>query len=118
MLTKLKELAARFITWIKGLVLRYGLWTVVTGSLLVLFVLYRIDDAELFAWKSLLVTAGGPGLGLWIDRIAFPYGRPDKLVDPDEDGAWSDIEVKLFNGACLRRVIIMSACILALASGV
>lgn len=45
--------------------------------------------------------------GMWCDRSAFPYGRPDRLVDPNEDGKWELEEAILFTGACLRRVGIM-----------
>ncbi len=69
-------------------------------------------DIVVLVHKAATVFLGAIS-GMWCDRSAFPYGRPDRLVDPDEDGEWSAAEAVLFSGACLRRVGVMIGFMLA-----
>lgn len=45
--------------------------------------------------------------GYWIDRVTFPYARPDKIILRDG----------LVNSAMLRRSIIMAACMICVGLG-
>ena len=55
--------------------------------------------------------AVGAFVGYWIDRALFPYARPHEYFD---DGAGSE-SANLFAFACIRRVLIVCACIIAAA---
>lgn len=65
-------------------------------------------DMIVLVHKAATIVLGAVG-GMYLDRSAFPYGRPDRLVDPNEDGAWEIEEAVVFTGACIRRAIVMSA---------
>lgn len=65
-------------------------------------------DIIVLVHKAATIVLGAVG-GMYLDRSAFPYGRPDRLVDPNEDGAWEIEEAVVFTGACIRRAIVMSA---------
>ncbi len=69
-------------------------------------------DIIVLIHKAATIALGAVG-GMALDRSAFPYGRPDRLVDPNEDGVWSLAEAVLFTGACIRRAIVMSSLMFA-----
>lgn len=54
--------------------------------------------------KFSLVTLAAV-LGFWLDRHLFPHGRPDQLLG----------RIDWYNAACLRRAVVVSACILGVA---
>lgn len=45
--------------------------------------------------------------GYWIDRVTFPYARPDKIENGKD----------VLNTAMLRRAIIMAACMICVGLG-
>jgi Putative 2/3 transmembrane domain holin len=53
-------------------------------------------------------------LGRWLHWALFPYGRPDKLVDPDEDGKWETGEAIVFATAMLCQAVIIWAAVTAM----
>ena len=63
-------------------------------------------QAPVVLYKFCLVTLGGV-LGYWLDRALFPYARPHELLDEE----W------IMSLACLRRALIVLACVLGLTLG-
>lgn len=46
--------------------------------------------------------------GMWLDRSAFPYGRPDNIVrNPDDAEPWDVGDAVAFSGACIRRALVL-----------
>ena len=63
---------------------------------------------------SLVATAAV--VGYWIDRAAFPYARPDALLDI-KDGADHMTLCVLMSAAMLRRAFIVGATMLSIGLG-
>jgi hypothetical protein len=53
-------------------------------------------------------------LGAWLHWALFPYGRPDRLVDPEEPGQWQTGEAIVFATAMLCRALIVWAAVTAM----
>lgn len=78
------------------------------GQVLTLWSMAVPGDIVVLVHKAATVVLGAIA-GMWCDRSSYPYGRPDRLVDPNEDGKWELAESIVFTGACIRRAIIMAA---------
>ena len=87
-------------------------WLAVSIPLIIIVAFLSPQKIDLLVYKSVLITFSA-WLGYRIDRGLFPYARPDRLAEeptvPDSDLA--------FSAAMLRRAIIVSACVLAMAIG-
>ena len=94
--------------------LRMWQWWAVGGALLAVTALLNPAGVAVALWKYALV-ASAPVVGYWLDRTLFPYGRPDKLVDLGDDGKWETGEAIVFGAAMLRRALVMSALVYAVA---
>jgi hypothetical protein len=95
-------------------------WVLVTVILVAVLWLIRVPttadylaaigvpgDIIVLVHKAATTTLFGLG-GAWFDRSVFPYGRPDQIVrDPADGQPWSIGDATAFNGACLRRSIII-----------
>ncbi len=91
---------------------------------LLFFVGSAIDRVGVIIGKVPLLTIGGL-LGYYGDRGLFPYARPGDLqnawIDARNAGfaAFPESEIALlanaFNTACIRRAIIVAACVLGAA---
>ena len=69
---------------------------------------------EVTVYKLGLVFASASA-GYWIDRVTFPYARPDRLQNEIVD---FDNEVPtVFAHAMIRRAIIMAACMICVGLG-
>jgi hypothetical protein len=68
--------------------------------------LAALAQAPVVLYKSALVTLGAV-LGYWLDRALYPYARPHELIGED----W------IMSLACLRRALIVIACVLGLTLG-
>lgn len=83
------------------------------------WLLYALILTAMIAWLApqqlgvtaykLSLIASGAFVGYWIDRGAFPYGRPDDLLIERSDTS--------FAAAMQRRALIMSASILGVSLG-
>ena len=99
-------------------------WLVTALILLLLsyFVLSWHDRLGVILGKVPLLTIGGL-LGYYGDRGLFPYARPGDLLDACDvhkqasamTGERYAAAVSAFNTACIRRAIIVAACILGAA---
>jgi hypothetical protein len=109
----------RFWDWmLLALFLFALLWTIRTPSVNVWLVgTQQPDGTVIGGWvpKDIIVlvykaatVALGAIAGLWLDRSAFPYGRPDRIVpDPDDSEPWPLGDSIAFTGACLRRALVV-----------
>lgn len=89
-------------------------------SLLLMVVAYLFREAEplvsVSLYKAHLMSLGGWG-GYWLDRVAFPYGRPHTLHQDTEDEN-EDEEISISYGfACIRRAIIIAASLICVGIG-
>ncbi len=102
---------------------RLTLWILVSVFLLVALALAAPEQMPVIAYKVALVTLGVV-LAYWLDRALFPYARPHEYMprpmgpggcspDPQE----ADRHTVAFAAACLRRALIVLACVLGLTLG-
>jgi hypothetical protein len=105
------------------------------GAILLFLVIAYIAPQQLpvTIYKLSLITIAAV-IGYWIDRELFPYARPDGFIDTSPDGS-PDPELdetdhalllidpgaqnlaRLFAAAQLRRALVVSACVIAVALG-
>ncbi|AQZ95546.1 putative holin [Halopseudomonas phragmitis] len=83
------------------------------------------EQMPVIVYKLALVLLGAV-LAYWIDRALFPYGRPHACLPSDGGGpggcalpseADRDRSEVRFAAACLRRSLIVLACVLGLTLG-
>lgn len=102
---------------------RLTLWVFVTMALMICLALAAPEQMPVIAYKVALVTLGVV-LAYWLDRALFPYARPHEYMpkplgpggcgpDPQE----ADRYTVAFAAACLRRALIVLACVLGLTLG-
>ena len=101
--------------------LRMTPWLMAIVGVLVLIVLFGPPELGL-GWKDMGVVtvkfceiSGALYLAYLADRTAFPYARPDKLVDLGDDGDWTQGEAIVFAAALMRRAILMVAVVIGFA---
>lgn len=87
-------------------------WTLLAAICLGAVAAANPESMPVIVHKAALCSLGAV-LGMWFDRSAFPYGRPDHLVDPSADGKWEIEESIVFSGACLRRAAMMIGFVIA-----
>lgn len=92
-------------------------WLAIASVLLGVIAYLNPADVPVLIWKMNLLSLAA-AIGYWVDRSAFPYGRPDMLVNLGDDGDWAMGEALVFVGAMLRRAIIMASLIYATAVAV
>jgi hypothetical protein len=85
---------------------RLSSWALAALALLALVAAISPAQAPVVLYKSALVTLGAV-LGYWLDRALYPYARPHELIGED----W------IMSLACLRRALIVIACVLGLTLG-
>lgn len=83
----------------------YG-WALASFVLLAVTSAISPAQAPVVLYKICLVTLGAV-LGYWLDRALYPYARPHELLDTE----W------IMSLACLRRALIVLACVLGLTLG-
>lgn len=113
---------------------RLSLWLLI--SILLMLAAYLFREAEplisVTLYKAHLMSMGG-WCGYWLDRAAFPYGRPhifdcEEPKEPDLPSAYDPLKgVKLFdspllqtsklNFASIRRAIIIAAALICVGIG-
>jgi hypothetical protein len=81
-------------------------WAVAAGLLLAGLAALAPQQAPVVLYKFVLVILGAV-LAYWVDRSLFPYARPHELL-PDD---WP------MGMACLRRALVLLACVLGLTLG-
>ncbi len=99
----------------KKLYPRMSLWWVVATCFIALAAYLNPANIPVLVWKGALISSA-PVIGYWIDRVSFPYGRPDFLLDLYNDGDWQIGEAIVFGAAMFRRAMIMTACIYSVGS--
>ncbi|HCA23619.1 MAG TPA: hypothetical protein DEP32_05565 [Pseudomonas sp.] len=102
---------------------RLTLWILVSVFLLVALALAAPEQMPVIAYKVALVTLGVV-LAYWLDRALFPYARPHSCLQNRNapGGGWTDDAeayryTAAFAAACLRRALIVLACVLGLTLG-
>ncbi|MFZ1892308.1 MAG: putative holin [Formosimonas sp.] len=100
MFEKLKELFAHRMTVWFVLGLSFLTAAVVASDALALPPLFQVA-----LYKGFLLFAAAHA-GYWIDRVLFPYARPDQATREPS-----------FDAACLRRAIIVAAVMVCVAFG-
>lgn len=95
-------------------------WLIVTLALLLALAIAAPEQMPVIIYKLALVMLGAV-LAYWIDRALFPYGRPHRCLPPRADGAscadsLRRLEIR-FAAACVRRALIVLACVLGLTLG-
>lgn len=110
---------------------RVTVWLAVALAMLLVVVWRAPQLFDVALYKGFLLFAAAHA-GYWIDRVVFPYGRPDRFL-VDEDLA-EDVEVTIddgqvgylcgvsmttqhFDAACLRRAIIIAATMICVGLG-
>lgn len=83
-------------------------WWIISGVLVGIISYFKPDEIPVLVWKISLLSLAA-AMGYWVDRSAFPYGRPDQLVDLRGDDNWSTGEALVFGVSMIRRAMIMSA---------
>ncbi len=78
--------------------------------LMVLAFLFRTADplVSVSLYKAHLMSLGGWG-GYWLDRAAFPYGRPHQYCKDGVCEVQTDEDAEALNAASIRRAIIIGA---------
>lgn len=93
-------------------------WLIITLVLLLALAIAAPEQMPVIAYKLALVMLGAV-LAYWIDRALFPYGRPHACL-PAPAGGWTPSsyghEIR-FAVACIRRSLIVLACVLGLTLG-
>ena len=102
---------------------RLTLWVFVTMALMICLALAAPEQMPVIAYKVALVTLGVV-LAYWLDRALFPYARPHACLQNRNapGGGWTDDAeayryTAAFAAACLRRALIVLACVLGLTLG-
>ena len=102
---------------------RLALWILVSVFLLVALALTAHEQMPVIAYKFVLVTSGAV-LAYWLDRSLFPYARPHECLPARNcpGGGSTDAQEAYrytiaFAAACLRRALIVLACVLGLTLG-
>jgi putative holin len=101
----------RMYDWILfAIFLVVTLWIIRTPSMADYLAAIGIPgDIIVLVHKAATIALGAIG-GMYLDRSAFPYGRPNAIVrDPDDAEPWNLGDAVAFTGACIRRAIVMSA---------
>ena len=97
-------------------------WLIVSLALLVVLAFAAPAQMPVILYKVALVTLGAV-LAYWLDRALFPYARPHTcqkqqsgpdLGPSDSDRYRSEMR---FAAACIRRALIVLACVLGLTLG-
>ena len=97
-------------------------WLLFTLVLLIGLTIFAPQQMQVVVYKTALVTLGAV-LAYWIDRALFPYARPHTcqkqqsgpdLGPSDSDRYRSEMR---FAAACIRRALIVLACVLGLTLG-
>lgn len=81
-------------------------WTGIAVALLALIGLVAPAQLPVVLYKCSLAVIGVV-LAYWVDRALYPYARPHELLDND----W------IMSLGCLRRALIVIACVLGLTLG-
>jgi len=89
---------------------RLTLCLIISLALMVLAYYFRASDPLIAVslYKAHLLSLGGWG-GYWLDRIAFPYGRPHQFCKDGVCEIQTDDDVASLNAASIRRAIIIGA---------
>lgn len=88
------------------------------AALLLLIPVALINPAQVMVIiQGLCKIALAAWVGYWVDRCAAPYARPDALLQSIPQDARAIVLNVAFGAASLRRGIIMSAAIIAMAIG-
>ena len=85
---------------------RLSAWALAALALVAVLTAISPAQAPVMMYKVVLVMLGAV-LGYWIDRAIYPYARPHELLGDD----W------IMSLACLRRALIVIACVLGLTMG-
>lgn len=85
---------------------RLSAWALVALALLAVLAVLAPAQLPVVLYKLTLVSLGVV-LAYWLDRALYPYARPHDLIDDD----W------IMSLACLRRALIVLACVLGLTLG-
>lgn len=99
---------------------RMGGWGVVAIALIIVaFYAVGEQDKLLGLWKLTLIHYGAV-LGYWIDRTAFPDGRPSTLGSDNQDDKWTkdDVLGLVLVGSWLRRAVVIVGTMVAIALAV
>lgn len=95
---------------------RMSFWA--AAAFLLLIPVALINPAQvMIIVQGLCKIALAAWVGYWIDRCAAPYARPDALLQSMPQDARAIVLNVAFGAASLRRGIIMSAAIIAMAIG-
>jgi len=82
------------------------------ASLVLMGLAYFFRESEnllsVSLYKAHLMSLGGWG-GYWLDRMAFPYGRPHLFCKDGVCEIQTDQDATALNFAAIRRAIIMAA---------
>ena len=81
-------------------------WTLLAVALVIIIGIIAPQQLPVVLYKLALVVIGGI-VGYWLDRALFPYARPHKATE---------FSLSLAYG-CLRRALIVIACVLGLTMG-
>lgn len=81
-------------------------WTGIAAALLLLIGLIAPAQLPVVLYKCALSVIGVV-LAYWADRVLYPYARPHELIGDD----W------IMSLACIRRAVIVLACVLGLTLG-
>lgn len=112
---------------------RTTLWLLIAAVLLAAIGVLSPVQLPVVLYKAALIALAAV-LGYWLDRVLFPYARPDSYLHRDwrcrEPGGHSpptpDGEVdfpvvpmylRTFNAAMLRRAVVVGAVVLGVATG-
>jgi hypothetical protein len=98
-------------------------WLYVSLALALAILLLAPYQLPVTLYKLSLITSGA-WLGYWLDRALFPYARPGCFIQwgasPGGPGvvlSMTDVQVKAFAAAMLRRALIIAAVVVAVALG-
>ena len=106
---------------------RSSTWICIALILLVLVALLSPQQIPIAVYKLSLIALAAV-VGYWVDRMIFPYARPDGYLDIDwrhgTDEPINQVDFKVVNGyhtifaaAMLRRAIVVAAVVLGVALG-
>jgi len=89
---------------------RLTICLVISLALMLLAYVFRQSDPLIAVslYKAHLMSLGGWG-GYWLDRVAFPYGRPHLYCKDGVCEIQTDLDAAALNFASLRRAIIIAA---------
>lgn len=89
---------------------RLTICLVISIVLMLLAFVFRSSDPliSVSLYKAHLMSLGGWG-GYWLDRLAFPYGRPHIYCKDGVCDIQTDVDAAALNYASIRRAIVMAA---------